>query len=94
MEDEIVTFEKGRKQLINIARGKRLQEFLDQTGYFKLDWSLSNDPTVGAQPPIEGVLVNVIIDYLHFAQSEGRPIERDRFQQLVLAGFAIFEKER
>jgi hypothetical protein len=86
-------WDEGRREHINLARAESLQKALEETGYFRRPWPTVPHPTHKETIPVQGALMNLLIDYLHIMDKEKQLVELSKLQEIVETAYALFEKE-
>ena len=92
---ELGLLEEGRKRFINRERAEKVQKLLDEAGYFKLPKISTSGQS---WTPVEPILVNLLVDYLHFATTQPpakghQSLDLSRLKKLAELAYSLFEKD-
>jgi hypothetical protein len=80
-------WEKIRRDGINFARATKLQDWLQEAGYF----SYVRPPSDGA--PMAYILQELLVDFLYMASKSGRPLEDNELMLAAERAKALHDRE-
>jgi|SRR6476660_370055 len=86
-------WETYRRQYVNHARAESLQEMLEEAGYFESIIDVGYIRRREDKLQVKGPLLNFLVDYLHFAETQEQVLDLPSLQEIVELAHALFEKE-